>query len=764
MSAINIWIKYVHIYSIKIHDIKQLKMFNIRILCFLITAICFGQTSETENWFPFEPSSNLSNSRIEMNSWLDAPAGKHGFLNYENENLVFEDGTPIKFWGVNIASNNVFTNHKNAEVWTNTLSTYGVNNVRFHKFSSVAMNDTISTNLKADKYQNLDFFSNQLKERGIYYSWSPIYGHKPKQGDSIKMLAYHEIASANLNNHLSYSTIGLVNFAEDLQDLHIELMVNMLNHKNPYTGLKYANDPALTIIELQNENDIFFSSTDKMLEKCPSYKELLTKRFKKWLLVKYKSTSNFNEAWGEKAFRFGKNIRNVNWDLEKGNITPVASHGIYDYEFKKAVDSGKPLPIFLSDMATFLFEQQTSFYKRFVKEIRNTGYKGVIVGSCWQAGSGVSHYYNLYSDYEVGIIDRHNYFGGGTGHTFKPGKFNNEAMVKTPGFGLLNTGFQQVIDRPFSISEWMSIIPNEWNAESSPIIAAYGMGLQGWDASFSFSSQKSFFTPMLQIPSKIWPSVYNVMSPTQLSLYPALARMIYRNDVEEGEVISVRNVNTSELSKGNVGFNEVIKQNKDVKNFKSIVPNEALAVGKVVVEFTDEFKTTTVPDLSKFWNLDKNKIKSNTGQLEWDYSKDGFFTINTKGTKGTVGFTSNKKIKLSNIELQTKTPFAVVLISSLEKSNTINTSNHILITTIARAKNIGMEYNNEKTELINVGEAPILLEPVNTKITFNNRKIKKVIALDHVGNSTTINVDFNNETVHFKGEKYKTMYYEVILE
>jgi len=742
----------------------MLKMFNIRILCFLMTSICFGQTSETENWFPFEPSSNLSNSRIEMNSWLDAPAGKHGFLNYEKENLVFDDGTPIKFWGVNIASKNVFTNSKNAEIWAKTLSTYGVNNVRFHKFSSVGMNDTISTNLKPKKYQNLDFFSNQLKERGIYYSWSPIYGHKPKQGDSIKMLAYHEIASANLNSHLSYSTIGLVNFAEDLQDLHIELMVNMLNHKNPYTGLKYANDPALTIIELQNENDIFFSTTDKMLEKCPTYKELLNKRFKKWLLVKYKSISSFNKVWGEQAFRWGKNIRNVKWDLEKGNITPVASHGIYDYEFKKATDNGKPLPVFLSDMATFLYEQQANFYKRFVKEIRNTGYKGVIVGSCWQAGSGVSHYYNLYSDYEVGIIDRHNYFGGGTGHTLKSGKFNNEAMVKTPGFGLLNTGFQQVIDRPFSISEWMSIIPNEWNAESSPIIAAYGMGLQGWDASFSFSSQRSFFTPTLQIPSEIWPSVYNVMSPTQLSLYPALARMIYRNDVKEGKVVSTRYVTLSELSKGNVGFNEVIKQNKDVKSFKSSVPNEALAVGKVVVDFVDEFKTTKVPDLSKFWNSEKKYIKSTTGELVWDYSKNGFFTINTSGTKGAIGFTSNKKIKLSTIEIQTKTPFAVVLVSSLEKDETINTSKHILITTIARAQNTGMEFNKEKTALLKLGNAPILLEPVDTKITFKNRKITNVIALDHVGNRTKSNVDFKGEMVHFMGEKYRTMYYEVILE
>ena len=47
--------------------------------------------------------------------------------------------------------------------------------------------------------------------------------------------------------------------------------------------------------------------------------------------------------------------------------------------------------------------------------IRGTGYEGEIVASNWQAGRALSHYYNLHSDYRVGVIDRHNYFGGGGG-------------------------------------------------------------------------------------------------------------------------------------------------------------------------------------------------------------------------------------------------------------------------------------------------------------------------------------------------------------
>jgi hypothetical protein len=75
---------------------------------------------------------------------------------------------------------------------------------------------------------------------------------------------------------------------------------------------------------------------------------------------------------------------------------------------------------------------------------------------------------------------------------------NNAAMVSMPGSGLLSTGFQQVKNRPFFMSEWMSLIPTEWTAESSPLVAAYGLGLQGWDASYAFA----WIIPILHQPFK----------------------------------------------------------------------------------------------------------------------------------------------------------------------------------------------------------------------------------------------------------------------
>lgn len=733
-------------------------MKNTILSIFIFTSILSSQSTNSSDWFQFNPHSDISKSRIIMKDWLDKPAGKHGFVQVRNDQMICEDGTPIKFWGVNICSERPYTSAGKVDEWVETLSAFGVNGVRFHKFTFHGMLEDLPTNLSQEKYERLDYFHSQLKENGIYYGWSPIYGHKPRPGDSLRLAAYSEIKNADLKSHLSGSTIGLVNFSEDLQDLHIELMVNMLNHKNPNTGLRYADDAALAFVEFQNEDNIFFATTERIIELCPTYKKILTDKFTTWLKGKYGSSKKLKETWTNEAFNWGKEVKNIYWELDSGNITPIVNHGIYDYEYKKYQSQNKPLPVFLLDMARFLYEEQVNFYKKFENAIRETGYKGMLVGSCWQAGSGISHYYNLGADYIVDLIDRHNYFGGGTGHSLRPGKMKNESMLSKPSSGLLSLGMQQVKDRPFSISEWLSLVPNEWIAEGSPIIAAYGLGLQGWDGSFSFASDYPFFTETLHTPG-----VYNVMSPLQLSLYPAIARMVYRGDIKEGKIISTRNVSIPSLDKGNVGFFETIEQQNDIKDYGGIIPRESLASSKVVVDFVDSFRETNNPDLTEFWDTEREIIRSLNNQLVWYYSGKGFFTINSASTQGVVGFTNGKLISVDDLTIQTENEFAIILVTSREMDSNLKNSNNILITAIARAKNTGMKFSDDKTELLNSGTAPILIEPVNFTLGLNEKNVSTCFVLDHVGNRTGVRLEIEKDKIVLDGNLNKTMYYEIIM-
>jgi len=706
----------------------------------------------TENWFPFSPHYKTAQGVFDLADWLDAPAGKHGFLQFDNENLVFEDGTPVKLWGTNICSSRPFVSNATADSFATFLAHYGHNAVRFHKFSWHAYQKNISTDLDLEKFDRFDYFQFALRDKGIYYGWSHIYGHRVQPGDSSKMVAYSEIKNLNYPwSHLNGSTASLVNFAPDLQDLSIELTVNMLNHKNPYTGLRYADDPALAFIEFQNEDNIFWGAIGKALEQAPTYRAMLCRQFSKWLAEKYGTQKALEKAWGTDNIPAGET-------LAKQNIFPNPNHGLFSWDYETAIQENRPMQRHILDKMTFLYETQLAFYKKFEKAIRDTGYKGVLVGSCWQAGSGISHYYNLAADHAVGMIDRHNYFGA-AGHQLVTGEVKNSAMITRPGSGLLSTGLQQFADRPFSFSEWMAKVPNEWTAESAPLIAVYGMGLQGWDASFSFATDIPRFSRLLESE---WHGLYNATSPLHMGLYPVLARMVYRGDVTESPVMATRNVHLPSLADGKLGFVDLVKQGYDDKDFSGSVSPETIAIGRFPAQLTKEFEETHIPDLSAYWDKDKI-VKSVTGELQWHYADNGYAMINTASTKGMIGFAEGEKIKIDDWELTCDNAFAVILATVLDKQGTLQTADRILITAVARARNTGMEYEYKdgKTFLTTKGDMPLLLEPVKAEIKINSKKKFTVTVLDHDGIKTAQQLKVNKGMFKIDGEQYKTMYYLV---
>jgi hypothetical protein len=336
------------------------------------------------------------------------------------------------------------------------------------------------------------------------------------------------------------------------------------------------------------------------------------------------------------------------------------------------------------------------------------------------------HYYNLYSDYKVGYIDRHNYFEGQG-----PGMF--ASMLTRPGSGYFGSGLQQVIDRPFGLSEWIHVYPNAYSAEGPAILAAYGMGLQGWDASYEFQSQagrQTFGDIAGRFPWGVWEADV----PTSLGQYPSLARMIYRGDVKEGDVISVRRVSPADLAEGKFSFSDKVDQKGDVKTFGGTVPPEALAAGRVVVEFTDKSEPSQLPDMDRY--RQGSVIKSVTGQLAWDTSGQGFFTVNTPGTKAVVGFAEGKELALGDVKVRLDCPFASLFLTAVDRGSDLADGKRALITALARQRNTGFTYFAPDHKVLNNGQAPILLEPVKATVAIAGRPIEAVNVLDHDGRRT----------------------------
>ena len=486
-----------------------------------------------KDWFPVTATNDVKPSVIGFENWLDKPAGKHGGVRMVGDHFEFADKTRVKFWGTNLSYGLSAPEKKQGEYTAARFAKYGVNAVRMHKFTGAGEaigDENDATIMKPEGLDRLDYFTRELAKNGVYYGWSHTYHFRPKPGNRARLLAYDEI-----KNQDGGDTYALINYAEDCQDLLIETVVNLLKHKNPYTGKTYAEDPALAYIELQNEDDIFFYTTTGVYEKYPTYKKDLMERYAKWLLGKYKDQAGLTAAWGDAL--------KADETLAAKNIAIQANPWFMSADDLDNQQGGSKRR--LADNAAFFHAVQNAFYGKFVKAIRAAGYQGPLVGSPWQAPSGLPNYYNLKSDYMVGYIDRHNYFGGAL----------NDTMLGRPGSGDFSSGLQQVADRPFGISEWIHVYPSLYSAEGPAIFAVYGMGLQGWDASYEFQSNQiagSYGDIVGNLPWGVW----NADVPTQIGQYPALARMIMRGDVKEGEVIGVRNVSPQNLAEGKFNFSD----------------------------------------------------------------------------------------------------------------------------------------------------------------------------------------------------------------
>ena len=714
--------------------------------------------SPRPGWFLFSPTNTAAAGEIGLADWLDRPAGRHGFATARGDEIVFEDGTPVKFWGTNHGNLTVAPDAAEADRRAAWYAKFGLNAVRLHKFlwpgDGIGSHDR-STEFVPALLDRMDYYVTALQRAGIYCTWSHLFGHRPQPGDRSRLLAYDEVRAAGGPSFLAGSTYGIVNLFEDLQDLNIEVTVNLLEHLNPHTGRRYADDPGLAMIELQNEDNAWWTAADQ-LKTMPTYRAKLAALFCDWLRQKYGTEEKLVAAWGPRGLDLWPEWQ-TGERLDRDNIFPVPNRRYYQPE----VLARSPAPQRLLDAARFLHERQDAFYQRFAAAIRATGYRGLLTGSCWKADDGLPHYYNLLADARVGVIDRHNYFGG-NGHVLHDGMATGgrESLLARPDLGLLAIGFTQVHRRPFSFSEWTVLPPNPWVAAGPPVVAFYGLGLQGWDMSFHFASSSAGFSDALEAPN-----VYNTNSPTQVGTFPLLARAIYRGDVRPGwPVLPRRRLGLANLERGELGFTERAFTEGDANRIASTVPAEALSIGRVELEFADRFVPAPMPapDLAPW--ASGTEIRANTGELTRDVAHGGFFTVNTAATKGLVGFARDRRFVLGEIAVTSGSEFAVALLTSRERDRDLTNCRSALLVVLARAENTGQRFNAEGTVLEQVGGPPLWLEGVRLQVEWPRLSGATVHVLDHDGLRTERTVSIGDHALQIDSARDRALYYEVAWE
>ena len=698
-----------------------------------------AKLADLSRWYTFVPPSPIpAASEWQMAGWLEAPAGRHGRIARDGERLTC-GGAPIKLWGINNSYAACAPDRELADRRADFYAAVGINSVRLHKYADgtgwagiLAKDSAAAFDPKA--LDNMDYYVAALKRRGIYVKLSPVFIVNIGPADRARV-PYASEFGARGGEWLDPKH-GSLYIGAELQELLIAQMTALLKHVNPHTGLSYAEDPAVAYVELYNEDSALFGGVTGVMAASPTLRARAGQLFSQWLKTKYGTEQAFLAAWGQEALNCSI-LSNQRLPLDEGwaqgRIYPAGNPWFFDPANLET--SQRPFRRRLLDTMAFLYELQNQVYARCTRAIREAGYTGELIASNWQAGRMMSHFYNLHSDSLAGTVDRHNYFGGGRGL----GAFNAASMLAQPGSGTLSSSLQQVDGCPFMLSEWIHVSPSEWGVEGPAIIGAYGMGLQGWDVSYPFQNRDDG-----AFSKAIGGEPWDAAAPNFLGIFPAVSRQVLRGDVKEAPVAHTRNVHVPSLDAGQVGFEEQVKQEWDVKSFTSdVFPAEALAVARGTVRFTETFQPTAAFDLGAYRK--NGRLVSATGQLQWQPGKsaqDGFIVLDTPGSQAVVGFAEGQTLALADCDISPKSRYGAIYLSARAKGGALASDRAILITAIARARNPGMLVLNDGY-LMSRGEirnhrpvGPVVMEPVVAEVALRRAGAPTLHILDHGGVKT----------------------------
>ncbi len=286
--------------------------------------------------FPFViPWDDASESVANVSAWNEKPAGKHGFVRVRNGHFVDGRGKRLRFFGTNLCFAGAFPPHEVAEKAAARMAKFGINIVRFHHMDSRAFPNGIldgayddKQHLSPEALDRLDYLIHQLKRNGIYANINLHVSRKLGEADGIE----HADEMPRMDK-------GVDNFHPRMIELQRKYARDLLAHVNAYTGNAYADEPAVAMIELNNENSLTTLWRRGELDALPQYcQEMLDARWHEWLRGRYGDTDAIREAWSDGAAPLGgEMLRNgqfvdglQGWALEVHESASATAESVRD--------------------------------------------------------------------------------------------------------------------------------------------------------------------------------------------------------------------------------------------------------------------------------------------------------------------------------------------------------------------------------------------------------------------------------------------------
>jgi Subtilase family len=560
-------------------------------------------------------------------SFLNAsekPAGKRGFVRVVNGKLVFEDGTPARFWGTNLTAYALLGTVRIDEMkrQARRLSELGFNLVRLHHHDSSWVNPNVfgdqrsrdTKTLSKAMLQRLDWWIKCLKDEGIYV-WLDLHvGRQFKAGDGIE--GFDEIRKEK-----STADLRGYNYVNDsIREAMQRFNEQYVDRVNSATGLRYQDDPAIVGMLISNENDVTHHFGNALLpdQGVPQHTALFMAQA---------------EAFATKH------------QLPKEKVWRAWEHG--------------PSKLFLNDL-------EHRFNVEMIAHLRALGVKVPIATTSSWGNNPLSSLPALSAG---DIVDVHSF--GGVGE-----------LEKNPIYAANSLHWMaaaHIAGRPVTVSEWnVSPFPVP-DRHTVPLFIASTASLHGWDALAQYAYSQHPITDG-GTPSN-W---HSFNDPGLIATLPAAALLYRRHDVREADTVYAFAPTTEQLFNKAISPANAVALRTAAEKGKLVIAlprtrelpwleSSPIPIGATVI--TDPQQTLIDSGASE--------ATSDTGQLRRNW-EEGTYTINTARTQAAMGWIGGKEISLADVDIVVTTRNATVAVQSLDGKN-IGESRSVLISLGSRS-------------------------------------------------------------------------------
>jgi len=409
-----------------------------------------------KEWIPLkleldiEPGSALDFSGF---GFQDAPAGKHGrVISRPDGQFAFEKTAekPQRFYGVNFCFSAQYLSHEESDRVADRLVRLGYNAIRMHHYETeMTKEQSASTMLNPQKLDQFDYLLAAFGKRGLYITTDLFVSRKVKWKD----------VGISRDGDVSMDTYKiLIPVVPAAYENWKTFTKALLDHTNPYTKLRYAEDPSLAWLSMVNEDN--YGNFLGLMQELPEW----GKSWNSWLATRYPDRKALSFSWGTELKQ--------EEDPSKGNVElpgNIYSKGprVRDFAlFLGAVhrDMMKRMKTFLHDElhCKALVTDWNSWTSFFCDQVSRTAYDYVD-----------DHFY----------IDHPNFLEQSW---CLPSKCPNKSPIAGGASGGRHTTFTRLLDRPFTITEYNYSGPGRFRGVGGILTGALG-ALQGWGGIWRFA-------------------------------------------------------------------------------------------------------------------------------------------------------------------------------------------------------------------------------------------------------------------------------------